>query len=503
MSYTTVIDGNQVFVEAGTLTIDKTIGKRSTANFIAHSDTSLHVEQYNQIQIFDSDNIQVFTGYAAQPQEQKPGWQATLDHTVSCIDQHFLADKRVIGKAYVHMTCGAIAMDLLNTILSQEGVSVGMIYDGLIPSPTLYPDDTLYPDGNVGAIPSATFVYCKVSEALDALVKQASASGVPYYWQIDENKQLFFVPYTAIVNSNVLDGTQIDDGTLSGVVPKLTRANPTYRNTQYLTGGVAQTAQQVETRIGDGHTTSWNMGYELAAQPTITVDGVTQTVAVRGSTGAAYYWGPKEYSITQDTSLAKLTSSNVLQVTYIGQYPAIFYAQDGAQVFVQAGIDGTTGIIEVVDQDSSIISSDAGFSETSQLLTRYAQQGKQFVFATLQTGYAPGQLVTVDYPPLGIANTQMLLEQVSISDQRDGLNLWQTITAVAGPYDVTWQDFFSKMFKQDAQASNINIGISSSLTLFQSYYAAVYPIIHITNATVYSCPVVSTTLYPHSDLYPC
>lgn len=500
-TYQVRISDNPVFVEAGSLLVDKSIGKRSTARFIAHTDTATHFEQYEEVQIYDAANILVFSGYITQPKEQKPGWQNSLRHTITCVDQHYLADKRVIGKAYTNKTCGAIVADIVTSILSQEGVTVGQIYDGLAPSTTLFPSPGLYPQGNVGAIPSATFVYCTVAQALDALVKQASAAGVPYYWQIDENMQLWFVPYTAIINSTIIDGMRIDDGTRSGVLPSVTRQNPTYRNTQYIAGGVAQTAVQTETRLGDGHSQAWIMGYELASRPTITVDGVAKTTGVKGSKGADFYWGPKDAIITQDSAATKLTSSNVLQVVYIGQYPAIFYAQDPTQINYQQSIDGTSGIVEVVDTDATIISSDAGFSEASQFLTRYAKQGKQFVGATQQAGYAQGQLVTVNYQPFALSNVQMLIEKVSISDQADGYNLWQTITGVVGPYDLSWQDFFSKFFKQNVSANNINIGISQTLTLFKEFSITLSPSITLTGH-LYTVPVPSTSLWPSPNLYP-
>src|SRR6266571_4259860 len=233
------------------------------------SDANTHFQQYQQVAIYDNNNVLVFSGYITNPQEQKPGFQSSLIHTITCADQHFLADKRIIAASYVNTTHATIVQSILNTILAQEGVTLGAIVETETPLATLYPNTTLYPsttlypidDPPADTIPTVTFAYCTVAQALDALATAASDSGVPFYWAIDQNKQFWFVPYTYIVNSNTIDGTQVDQVSNP---PMVQRQNPTYRNAQYILGGTSQTQTQTETRVGDGNTTAWTMGYELA-----------------------------------------------------------------------------------------------------------------------------------------------------------------------------------------------------------------------------------------------
>src|SRR5260221_1398180 len=206
-----------------------------------------------------------------------------------------------------------MVLDIYTNILASEGVTIGQVYsDGsLPPSLTLYPSSTLYPQAVTGIVPSATFVYCTVAQALDELVKSASSAGIPFYWMIDQFKKLWFVPYTAVVNSTLVDGTQIDDGHLSGSPPVVTRANPTYRNTQYLLGGVTQTVTQTETRVGDGNTTSWPMNFDLSTVPTVSINigagYVSQTVGIQGvDSGKNWYWSQGSPLITQDMAGTKV-----------------------------------------------------------------------------------------------------------------------------------------------------------------------------------------------------
>src|SRR5881396_3723929 len=78
------------FVVAGSLQIDSSIGRRSQASLTVYSDANTHFQQYQQVAIYDSNNVLVFSGYITNPQEQKPGFQSSLIHTLTCADQHFL-----------------------------------------------------------------------------------------------------------------------------------------------------------------------------------------------------------------------------------------------------------------------------------------------------------------------------------------------------------------------------------------------------------------------------
>jgi hypothetical protein len=464
----------------------------------------VHFQQYQPVAIYDNTGMLVFTGYVTIPKEQKYGYQPSILTTITAIDQHYLADKRVIAASYTNQSCGSIVTNIYNTILVQEGVTIGQIYDGLLPNTTLFPATTLFPGGNVSNIPQATFVYDTVSNVLDALATAASSSGVLYYWMIDYNKQLWFVPYTTLTGPTI-DGTQVE---MKNNPTTVQRGNPLYRNTQYVLGGLALTPTQVETRTGDGTTRTWAMGFPLASIPSVSIGGVPQTVAIKGSpTGAsiyaaAFYWAQGDAVITQDQSLAAITSPTTVVFTYIGQYPSIIASTNSAQVAYQASIDGTSGIVETVQIDNTLTSISNGLVEASQLLTRYAQQGVLAIMTTRQTGFAPGQLITVNLPMHGLYNVSMLVESVLASDQTDSINIWYTITAIAGPADTTWTNFFSKALKQIAPPNSINMGSTSTLQLLANFTAS-YTLTMSFTAVAYACPLPSTTLFPATTLKPC
>lgn len=510
-SYMVLINGEPApLVEAGSLTVDSTIGKRGQASFTIHTtDTATHYQQYQLVDIFDSNNTLAFSGYITNPQEQKPGFQASLNHKITCADKHYLADKRIIAKSYTARTRSSIVADIAQTVLAQEGVTIGAIVDEagnvatLYPATNLYPNTTLYPQGSptTGLI-NAVFAYCTAAQALDELTKDASQAGIPYYWTIDQYNQFWWVPYTYQINSTVIDGTLVDQ---ANGQTSVSRQNPMYRNQQYILGGTAQTTTQTETRIGDSNTQSWAMGYALASAPTITVDGTVKAVGVKGvDSSKDFYWQLGDPTITQDSSGTKLTSSNTLQVVYTGQYPTVIVANNNAQISYQSALDASSGLIEEVEQVPTIQSLSDGLAKATGLLSRYAVQGTQLQIEQRgnDAGYAPGQLVTVNLPMHGLSNTQMLIEEVSASDQRDGINIWYVIKLVAGPYDQTWIDFFGAVVQQQQPSNSINVGASQSLVLLQQFSANLSPTATL-NTNVYACPIPSSTLFPSTTLYPC
>lgn len=511
MPYALLISDLPYDIQAGSLTIDRTIGKVSSASFKVHTSTATHFRQFERVSIYDQAQVLAFSGYLYPPlKEVRPGRYLSLDHSLSCIGQEWLAKKRVVAATFTNKTCGYIAQWLVDNILAEEGVTVGQIYDGLTPSTTLYPSLTLYPGGNVGLIPQAIFGYCTVADALDQLVTQASAAGTPYYWAIDQYKQLWFVPYTAVVGP-AIDGSVFDDGKFSGQAPYIQRQNPLYRNTQYETGGTDQTVTQTEIRLGDGNTKSWNMGYALSSVPTISTNlngagYVAKTVGIQGvETGKDFYWNEGSPTITQDsagTALRGPTGTiDLLKVVYVGEVSSVSIATDPDAIAAQAALDGTSGKIEAVENDPSLSSASNALAKASALLTRYAVEGMVFVGNTQDASYAPGQLCPMDLSWHGITGKQAIVESVSASDQIDGLNIWYTVTAVSGPYDGTWIDFFTSLFKQVATAGNVSAGTTQSLVISQAFTAAISLSASFT-PTISPAFIPGPTHYPGSSEYP-
>lgn len=361
--HATISRGPSIFVEAGSLMLDRAVGRRSQASFTVKHDTLTHFQQYQPAEVYDHNSVLYFSGYIMQPRETKPGFQASLHTQVVCSDRHFVTDKRVVfngstnlARTYSGIAISAIVGDLYTTYLAPEGIAQGNI-------------------ATLGTTRNATFTWPTLSQALDALATAASISGQNWYWFISEDGRFYFQPYNTTLNLITVDGTLIDQ---MNKPPYVIRANPLYRNYQY---------------------------------------------AIYGS--------------------SPFMSSNV----------------NSTEQTNQAAIDHTTGIIENVVKDTSIANSTDGNNECLELNDRNAIRGKLFQFTTRATNLAPGQQITVNYGPFGFAGDTMLIENVHVDDSGDGFNMWYTVTAVEGPYDQTWQQFFEHAFAAPQQLLSINAGV--------------------------------------------
>jgi hypothetical protein len=303
-----------------------------------------------------------------------------------------------------------------------------------------------------------------------------SQSPAPFAWTIDKNKKFKMKAHTATPAPFVL-ATVNGDYLVAGL--QLYNNSPSYRNGQRIVGGT-DTATQTEYRLGDSQTQSWSMGYPLAAPlPTtapliVTVDGVKQSVGVRGTdTGKVFYYQIGSTQITQDASLAPPaglqpngTPAQVVAFTYLGQVPVDSYATDSAAVSALAAIEGGSGIVEMIE---SVPGLNKAASDALALahLSQYKVRGQSFTYDTLRSGLAVGQITSVWSPELGLSNSQCLvssikttLMNVSTATQPSGIQPWYEIVLITGPLVGEYTRFFAKVI--GAQTHRIGVFYNQS-----------------------------------------
>ncbi|MGZ6363460.1 MAG: hypothetical protein ACXWP0_17435, partial [Ktedonobacterales bacterium] len=382
----------------------------------------------------------------------------------------------------VNVSAATIINDLITNFLASEGVTAGTIATG----PTIV---------------KFISAYAPVSACLDAIVSKA---GDGWYWLIDQQKRLQFQQRTAaplapfVADENTME--------MDSIVP--THGNPNYANSVYMLGGTAETATQTETRQGDGKTTAFVWNYPLAHVPTITLNGVAQTVGIGGvDTGKQWYWNAGSNVTPQDNSGTKLTNADTLQNVYVGQFPNVAVSTDGGAVAAQQMREGAgTGTVEAAVIDTTLTSTAQAFQGASGYLSRYAQDLDSIEFITSQFGLAEGQLLTVNVPPDDFNNAQMLIEQIDITDVGPyggelGI-IWYHVKAVSGPINTGWQAFFKHLAAQSSNIiDSISVGQSQTVAILQS--GAATWIWTVTGTTqVNSLLIPSATLFPSTTLYP-
>ncbi|KKL48360.1 hypothetical protein LCGC14_2326300, partial [marine sediment metagenome] len=241
------IGGVSVSYEKGTMNIDHIIEERSTATFVVPDKAgTASYPKWTPVIISDDSGV-LFSGVVDYPEEVPLSPDGGLYHTINCIDWNYLADKRLVVKAYSGQTYGFIMNDIMTDYLVAEGVTEGLIQTG----PTL------------GVV---IFNYVTVTEAYNALQELTG-----YVWRIDSDKKLYGVDRSTYAATWNLDNVVYRP--IKGTA-HITTENPFYRNTQYVKGGMGLTVEQTEVFIGDGTLQSFALGYPCALVPTSITDSV-------------------------------------------------------------------------------------------------------------------------------------------------------------------------------------------------------------------------------------
>jgi hypothetical protein len=290
-------------------------------------------------------------------------------------------------------------------------------------------------------IPSVTYTSAFLNSNFDDLAKQSN-----YSWYIDQNKTFIFrssatVAAPWIVQSAsaglVTDVALEVDDTL-----ELDVGNDLYRNRQTIIGA-QDTLTTSALFIGDGSATSFTLGYPLASQPTIYLNGVQQTVGFKGLTGYDWYYAIGDPVIEQDSGGTVLTDVDQLSVpSYVGLFDVTVTVDDTVEQVARAAIEGGTGIVEnVEDVTGQGLMKDAATTLANQLLSRYAIAGRTLTFNTSQNGIQLGSTLSIFLPEHGIWDGQFLVTQIEITLQQgvgDTQVWWHKVTASELPRQASW-----------------------------------------------------------------
>jgi hypothetical protein len=320
-------------------------------------------------------------------------------------------------------------------------------------------------------IASAQYQETYVSTNIDDLNRQSN-----YWWTIASAgatpKALSFQPeyatpapfIAAQANQTVvLAGQTLGDILVEGL--QVEYSGDLYRNQMVLKN--VQAAQTfVQKFTGDGTTTSWSLDYPVAPGtiPFLTLNGVTGlllSIGIKGQdTGKQYYYTPGGTAIDQDPSQQVLTGLQTLQVAYAGTFTTTVTRNNtggfpGTVSQSQyAAIDGTSGIVTVIEDMSSSASTatmDVPAAEAygDSQLQRFGVIGRTVTMKSYRAGMQPGQQLSVFIPAHNMVNAQTLITQVDTEVQADsgGYPLYKyTVIASEGPALADWAKVFASVF---------------------------------------------------------
>jgi len=467
------IAASSIMTAKNTLSIDDAIEERSTGSFVVIDEEGAnHYKKGQQIAIYNDSEELIFAGVIDVAKEKKIPFKG-LYHSITCIDWHYLTDKRVVSKAYENQTADAIVKDLIDTVLYQEGITAGNIQAGPMVS-------------------EAVFNYVNATNVLDALSEKAG-----FIWYVDYDKKLYFIeratfyaPWTATSANMLKESIAVE------------HSNPNYRNKQYIKGGKDITDPVTEKFAGDGKARTWVVGFPVAKEPSIKVNTTTlleSEIGIRGlETGKKYYWSKGYSEITQDESQALLTSSDTLEITYQGEFDIVAISFNSEQIEERQLIEGNSGIVENVADEVENNSRDSAFQSANAKLKKYGVIGRRLRYTTTKHGLKSGQIQIVNLPEHDINNVEMLIECVTITYENN--MFYYTVTCAEGPEQNSWAKMFKAMatrgqafvVRQNISEKQILVTLSTlSKTWLSSdaknIFKELYP---------------SATLYPSAALYP-
>lgn len=286
--------------------------------------------------------------------------------------------------------------------------------------------------GNGALVPRTNISFKYLSDAFNDLTKLFPNG----WWNIDNNKQFSIQAHTGTPAPWIATGADFLDTNL-----RVKSESPLYRNRQIVKNVLATTPLD-ETRIGDGTTRSWTLGYQMASAPTILVNGVAALVGVKGvDTGKDFYYAVGDPTITQEKTNPVYDATETIEFIGTGQYLTYSQYDDTVGQAAFATIEGGSGIVENI-YDGTGLTKAQGDVLAQSLVQTYGILGYTLNGTTTRDGLQIGQLFTVFIPEHNVFDMQFLIRSIKIHltpSDNTGLHLfWYTIEAVSGPDAGDW-----------------------------------------------------------------
>ena len=387
-------DVSFLLLRDGSLTYDKNVNQRWTCSFNLEEPRTGAIGANRPVtgQTFTlyEDGVLTFSGFIDQITEVALPNTSILQYQCQCSSWATVCDHRVVTADYVAGDIGFnVIQDIVTRFLAGDGITITTHVDG---SFFLTSDLVLNP--------------ATVADAFDQLRDLSNRQ-----WWIDENKDLHFT----IIGNGANTGISITDNDtkwLNGTM-QVKRSTQNYRNQQYVQTGVGlATASRTETFSGDGTTYFFVTKFPVTAAPTVTVNGVSQTIYQLGTDPygqAGWYWNPSGPGVQQGQQIPP-ASGAIIQVTYDALTVNYDVQNNTAQQAARAAIEGDSGIWAQITNQNNIIDLATAVDFANGLLTNYAFIPSQVSFQTYQKGYTIGDYITLNVSLHGLSGAFTVLE---------------------------------------------------------------------------------------------
>lgn len=337
-------------------------------------------------------------------------------------------------------------------------------------------------------IRKAVFNYVTMAQALDEICELSGA-----VWWITADKVLHYVARDEFKSpwDITLDHAPIRDIEIETDLKE-------YRNRQYLRAGQDVTDLQTESMKGDGSKRTFNLGYKVAQQPVVKVNGIPQTVGVRQrDKNKAFYWAKDEKEITQSESATPLSSTDTLTVDYYGFYPIIVVAENHEAIEEMSARTGDTGLYEDVEENQMIDDGDLALEFANSKLQKYAKINTRIHFETTKKGLQAGQLINIDLPEFDISG-EFLISSVETRCETGNI-IFYGVECIDGEDVGGWENFF----KQLARASKTYVIRENEVLVRLATQLERFGFAEEMEYTPFACVFPGPNVYPSNSFYPC
>lgn len=303
-------------------------------------------------------------------------------YAVSCTDWSSITDRRVVARSYPPGSHGTeIALDIINNFLDGEGFSVH-VQGGY----QFYTDEKL------------EFNYVTVRQALDSLAQLTGDR-----WFITPEKEIFF--YWPVL--------------LGGTYSQLAPFNITQTSANYSDLSVEYSKNNMRTRefvrsnvnlqvgtfveeytVQGDYQSMFPTVFPLLGKPTLTLDGVSQTVLELGvdpPNRDAWYYLNNGYGVWHGQT-RYVPRGTVAVVSYGSFLSNVVQVQDDAAIALY-------GRIDVVDEIRDVDSVAMAEQIARGILDRYKSVDTVIKYTTYFPGLKPGMAQTVNISSKGISET--------------------------------------------------------------------------------------------------
>lgn len=351
-------------------------------------------EEGQEVRVEDDALGRLFAGIIDKVQlvDYLPGmdkvWQVdVLDYTI-------LLDRRLVVETYENMAADAIVRDIITK------------YGGGIFT-------TNHVQTGAPVVEYIVFDYRRPSECFKEL-----ADYVSWDWYVDYSKDIWFF--------NPANLAQLAPMTLEtgGYFRNVRHSIETtgLRNRVYVRGGTMLSDPWTYEVKADGAARAWVLPHK-PHDITLTVGGVARTVGIENVHEEAnynYMMNFQEKYVRASAQTATPAAGTTLAFTYKYDIDVITMVEDIASQQAIAAVQGGDGVYEHLIVDDSLTTIDAAEAAGMADLREHANPRVKGSFETEISGWAPGQLVTINLPDRGITGT-FLVQKVTITPATDTL----------------------------------------------------------------------------------